>query len=607
MKLPSIQLLTQAFIKVLKRFPFVLLAALMGTVVSIALAEGNYEELKEITLIKLAMASSLGLPLFFAIHMFCEKWNAKPMFKFIALLTGLFLLVQFYYSMAPWMVHNGNVLYRFFFWSAGMHLIVAFSVFFVAEELNGFWQFNKQLFLRFLTAALYSGVLYLGLAGAILAVEELFNLNIDHDIYIDLWNVIAGLFNTVFFLGGIEEPVEDLNNQHSYPKGLKIFTQYVLLPLVTVYLVILYAYMAKIIALRSLPQGWVTNLILGFSVTGILSLLLVWPLREQEENKWIKTFTRFFYFSLVPLITLLFVAIGTRINAYGVTIERYIVAMLGIWLALITLYFIFSKRKTIILIPLTLALFLFGSCFGPWGMFAVSERSQVRRLKILLEKNHILVNGKLVTPSNDDLYKIKEKDGEQITSIMDYLAHQSGLQVIADWMDTDCRKKVLSDKFVSAPYDQVLTLQKCIGLFGFSGFENAEVVHEVSMNFYSPQMDNSRSVDVSNYSTIYKFEDEYTYNEDKVAPLSEATLKDNEMTFQVLGQVIVRVNLNTLVSYLISSNFNRAEEINVSPYRMTIETTDLEGKKIKVMFEKLDCTTVDSVVTVKYIRGYILR
>ena len=45
-----------------------------------------------------------------------------------------------------------------------------------------------------------------------------------------LWIVIAGVFETWFFLAGVPKNLEELDESDDYPKGLKIFTQYVLLP-----------------------------------------------------------------------------------------------------------------------------------------------------------------------------------------------------------------------------------------------------------------------------------------------------------------------------------------------------------------------------------------
>ncbi|MBK9634277.1 MAG: DUF4153 domain-containing protein [Bacteroidetes bacterium] len=49
-----------------------------------------------------------------------------------------------------------------------------------------------------------------------------------------------------------------------YPKDYEFFAQFILMPLVIIYLVILYLYGGKIIFQGHLPIGWVSNLILTF-------------------------------------------------------------------------------------------------------------------------------------------------------------------------------------------------------------------------------------------------------------------------------------------------------------------------------------------------------
>jgi hypothetical protein len=90
--------------------------------------------------------------------------------------------------------------------------------------MNALWQFNKSLFIRVLTSALYSGVLFAGLALAMLAVDKLFDININEKYYLDLWVVSAGIFNTWFFLSGVPSTISSLEDVTDYPKGLKIFT-----------------------------------------------------------------------------------------------------------------------------------------------------------------------------------------------------------------------------------------------------------------------------------------------------------------------------------------------------------------------------------------------
>jgi len=609
MKLPSIQILLASLIYVCKRFPFVIFAALVSTFTGIYILEVSPHGTELYTTSKIMMSASLGLPLFFALHIFFERMQSTPMFKFAGLVTSVFLLVQFYFSLSGLNTDHAPLFYRFFFWSAGLHLLVSFSVFFIKEELNGFWQFNKQLFLRFLTAALYSGVLYLGLAGAILSISALFNVDFHGEIYGNLWLLISGLFNTIFFLGGIDRPVEGLNHETSYPKGLKVFTQYVLLPLVTIYLMILYAYMAKILVQMNLPKGWVANLILGFSVTGILSLLLVYPLRNHEDNRWIKTFSRFFYISLVPLVALLFIAIGTRITEYGVTIERYIVAMLGVWLALVTLYFIFSKTKNIILIPLTLSLFLFGSCFGPWGMFAVSERSQIKRLHNLLDKNGMLMGGKIEALPEAKAEKVKVKDINQINSILEYLGENHGFEGIKEWLDEDCHKQVFNDSLEEPRYEQVYKLQKCLGLYGATGYRNGENENEINLNFYCNQFGDINGLEITGYDRIYNF-NAYEYKGEGAyidySANSFAKLEKNTMLFYLKGQRQFALSLDSFATKLKMLPQGKFNSYSVEPSDMILEVANLNGSKVKLLFNGLNSRVTDTSTTVNSISGYLL-
>ena len=280
----------------------------------------------------------------------------------------------------------------------------------------------RPCFSGFLTAALYSGVLYLGLSLAMFAVDNLFEIKIPDNRYGQLWVFMAGIFNTWFFLAGIPNNLSSLNEESDYPKGLKVFTQYVLIPLVVVYLIILYGYALKIIINWDWPRGWVANLILGFSAVGILSLLLVRPIQKQVENKWIRRFSKWYYIALAPLVVMLFLAVWQRVSEYGITENRYFVLVQAIALAWVVGYFNLSKNKYIKVIPITLCFLAFFSSFGPWSAFSISKGSQTQRLEDYLVKNEILQKGKVQKIST----RIPFEDQKEISSIVSYLHDMQG-------------------------------------------------------------------------------------------------------------------------------------------------------------------------------------
>jgi len=277
---------------------------------------------------------------------------------------------------------------------------------------------------------------------ALATSHVLLNVVIPRETYARVFVVLASMFNIWFFLAGVPKDFTLLESDESYPNGLKVFTQYVLLPLVVLYLAILYAYLFKVIATWTLPKGGVSNWVIGFSIMGILSLLLVHPLRNKEGNQWITLFVKCFYLAILPLLFFLHVSIFQRIADYGITELRYVVAVTSVWLAGIALYFIFSKKKNIQVIPVSLGLLTLLAAFGPLSAFSVSLWSQKSRIENLLRENNLThsFQGKV----------FEEEEGEEIRSTVRYVLDR----------DTAYIAKTFRIKAEDAQYD----LNNAIGL-----------------------------------------------------------------------------------------------------------------------------------------------
>jgi len=123
---------------------------------------------------------------------------------------------------------------------------------------------------------------------------------------------------------------------------------------------------------------------------------LVHPLKDDSAKSWVKNFGKIFYFTLLPLIVLLFTAIFTRVLQYGFTEARYYVLLLAVWLLSLVLYFIFIKRASIKFIPISLfSLVLFSLLFPYFNTFSVAKRSQKQELEKILKNYNLLENGKI--------------------------------------------------------------------------------------------------------------------------------------------------------------------------------------------------------------------
>jgi hypothetical protein len=423
MRLPSIEQLVRVGRESAGRFPFVLLSAAIAAGAGVLLPDSSIED----TLVGILYVSTLGIPLFLALELTAERRGTSGRELWIGRLLVLAILVGVYVGRLSW--SDPVEWLRYVQLSIAAHLLVAVAPYLRVRERNGFWQYNRSLLLRFLISGVFSVVLYVGLSIALLAIDNLLGVNVEGETYFRLWCVIAFLFNTWFFTAGIPEDLEGLDQRTDYPPALKVLGQYILSPLVTVYLLIITAYLGRILITRVWPSGWIGYLVSSVAVAGILSLLLLYPIEEREENRWVRTYARWFYFGLIPANIMLLLAIWKRIQQYSITEPRYFLVVLSLWLAGISLFYAFTRSRNIKVIPSTLALLAIVTFAGPWSAYAVSKRSQTARLEGLLERNGMLVDGQAQLPAGE----ISFEDRREIGAVLRYLAEYHGTGSIAAW------------------------------------------------------------------------------------------------------------------------------------------------------------------------------
>lgn len=419
MKIPSLTLLFDAFIAVVRRFPMAMLTVFTGMAVLMAILEDQDTD----DMLKLWMMAQLGLPLFVGNTALSEDrgWTQRDWRHWLLVAGALGVLALYFIAMPdPKGRSFGETgLARYLIVLGVAHLYVAVAPYLNRRPVDDFWEYNKQLFANFIIGAAYTLILWGGLALAILAVDQLFDFNVSGKAYGHLFIVLGGVFNTTFFLHHFPRDYAFEETDRAYNAVFKNLCKYILIPIVILYFLILYAYSAKILVTWTLPKGWVGSLVLGFSVAGIFTYLLNYLLPRYDPGLLISRYRRWFWWVMLPLIVLLFAAVSRRIGDYGITEPRYFVAAAGLWLLACALYFALSKSDNIKFIPISLGIVALLSVFGPWSAFAVTERNQLAILEKLLIKNNRLVDGRIAKAET----KLPEPDAGRIHSLL-YFLHQ---------------------------------------------------------------------------------------------------------------------------------------------------------------------------------------
>jgi hypothetical protein len=633
MKLPSINYLFAQARTAATRYPLTLISALIGVTIGIYLVEYESVTPNIFPLINVMLCSAIGIPLFFCIEVFTDKNNYNKRFRLFFNLGGIVLLGLLFLTLpTSEQTFNTSVPYvRYAIYNLAIHLLVSFAPFIKSKEINGFWQYNKLLFIRLLTSAVYSGFLFVGIVLALASLNILFDVKVNEKLYAEIWIFIVGFFNTWFFVAGMPKNFNELDKVEEYPKGLKIFTQYILLPLLGLYLIILYSYGIKIISLWDWPKGIVSYLITCVAVLGIFNFLLMHPYAKQEGNGWIKWTTKAYYFILIPLVVMLFIAISMRLNDYGITINRYIIYLLGIWLSLVCIYFIIGKTN-IKFIPVSLFTVIVLMSFGPWSMFSVSEKSQSNRLKHILEENNFLKDGKLVneqtitidtnynkeifTPQNQELLNDSLKN--EIKSILDYLDDHHGFNSIEEWYTQDFDNQIEGHNLKKERWQRINEAEVYMRALGLD-YRHYYTTDNDYVSYSTNSQDQLINIKGYDYETringYYYNRNEFNKDENLVTPFSvdsnryelKANLKnENLITVYKNNEVFSTIDLTKLREHLVKKygmeqrydlpqeDLTIVDSTTPFNYKLVLENISFNNEK-----NKLELNTYNGVIYFK--------
>lgn len=424
MPFPSIAAAIRRASESFDRFPVAVLSGALAAAVAVSAIEGPSKPWHG----RMLATAILGLTLSTALTFTAERRAYAPLVRRLLTAGLLLALALLYLASLEWT--DPLTIIRFAPLLVSAHLLVAAGPFLGGGSQMEFWQFNRCLFLRFLTATIYAAVLWGGLAIALAAVDKLFGANIPNETYPKLWAVFAFGFHPWFFLSGVPEDFAELDRREDYPLGLKVFAQFVLIPLVTVYLLILTAYLGKVLITRTWPSGWIGYLVSCVSAVGVLALLLVHPVRTRTDSAWVNAYGRWWFVAIVPSLIMLLVAIGKRVDQYGITEPRYFLLVLALWMLCVALYYGASGATTIKPIPASLAVVILLTTAGPWSATAISIRSQRHRLTTLLEANGM---GRAGAPIPAKA-AVSVRDRREMSAVLRYLERTHGRASVASAM-----------------------------------------------------------------------------------------------------------------------------------------------------------------------------
>jgi len=473
----------KGLIQATNRYPLTMLFLIASAVMS-ARAINNESEFN----LKLLVTFLIGALFSAVAQQLYERFFIKASNRIILMLGAVLFTAVYYFAIQPSEYFNIETGIK-----TGITIFALFMAFIWTPTIKSKISFNEAFmsaFKAFFITVLYTMVIAGGLSLIIFAVDNLlFTINnntIPHTLSIvfNLFSPIFFLSFTPLFLGKKDEsiPTEELllreeriEKAISCPNNLRVLISYIIIPLTAMYTIILLAY----VLLNLSGDFWTKNLLEPLLVSYAVTVIIVYILSSELENKFASFFRKIFPKVLIPIVLFQTIASILKINEMGITYGRYYVILFGIFAIIAGSVFSFMPvRKNGVIVAVLLVLSAI-SITPPIDAFSVSRVNQTNLLESTLIDNNMLVNDKII--SNDT---ISNEDKKVITNTVSYLNNFDYTKDIT-WLPNDL-------------YDYT-TFEKT---FGFVETYGQTYGNQNEGKFYSLNWDNNPIVDIADYDRM---------------------------------------------------------------------------------------------------------
>jgi hypothetical protein len=307
------------------------------------------------------------------------------------------------------------------------------------ESNDNLWLFNHRLWLGALLAGVGAGLLAAGLVAIHETIKLLFGLTLSPLAPEYILTVCLGIVAPVSFLAfaprSFTDPITALERSDFTMRAPAALVKFVLVPLLLIYTAILYAYAAKIALAWELRKGTLGSMVVGYLFVGAATLLLGYPTRETG-GPLVSVFWRYWVWLAALPVALLFIAVWRRIDDYGLTEQRYLMALIGVWALILAAFrLVQGARFDLRLVPGVLAVLLLAASLGPGGAIGLSVLSQKAELASILSAKGLLVDGKIVPRGEGAAENPLGEQAARARAIEWYLNTHHSLRLLAPWFE----------------------------------------------------------------------------------------------------------------------------------------------------------------------------
>ena len=313
------------------------------------------------------------------------------------------------------------------------------------------WNFTLQLILNAGICTLIGHVMMAGMSLLLASLHLLFGFDVRSEWYVILECLFGLLLSALLFLGRIPQGAKKHDHEPLDSSFLNAVMRFLFLPLVGLYILVLYFYAGKILLTWELPDGWVSWLVCASMVGCIVIEFGLYPVRKLQDKRADHLIARWLPVVILPLLLLMSVGIVRRLSDYGITVNRLYLLTLNLWFYFVCITLFLTKARRINWITISFTLIFLLTSALPINYISLTRHHMTSSIERILEGQRLPLNA----AQFDKLMKaLPEEDGQRLCIRLDYMRQTFGYQSTDAYIDND--DYVPLSKYIN-PTDEVET------------------------------------------------------------------------------------------------------------------------------------------------------